>query len=142
MEYTALGGRLRHIAVPSTAGNLVYTALTPGSGFRWMLLYARLKLITDATVANRTLNIVPRDGSSNSLTSPRMSAVITASLTAYLSLVGSIGLIAGSYQDGSVFAIDPFSMIIEGSDFFQIDVSNGVAGDAYSGFITVLEVPA
>lgn len=136
-EFMFQGGRkLRNIVV-TTAGN-VATTLTPGAGKRWLLLYGRLSLSTDATVANRNLRIQIRT-SAGSVLYRFPNGVVTPAGGAT-----ALGLIGNPYFDNAVrwedATISVQGIIIDQTDQLYIDVNNGVAGDGYGGSIIVLEI--
>lgn len=139
MEFTFPGGRLRHIAVPATAGN-VATNQTPGSGKRWKVLSFRFTLVADVTVANRYLNVCMYSGTEILGTSYN-SVVCVASATKRLSGIGGFAPTGAGMSEDAVVWMDPESWILEGTDILKINVAAGVAGDSYSGVFTVLDSP-
>lgn len=137
-----MNGRLRHILIGATAGN-VSTTLQPGAGKRWYLVSGRVGLVTDVTVANRYIVFGTYMTGAVLLHSAVRSDVITASLTRYFSLMGSVTT-AGSatiMDTGSVHEIVFDHEILEGSDYATVSILGGVAGDSYSGVVTVVEAP-
>ncbi len=137
MEFTFPGGRLRHITVAATAGN-VNNNNSPGTGKRWKLLYARITLVADATVANRYIGVTIFSGAVQQI-SKASSGAIVATTTRVLGLVPAGDAYAS--DDASVVSITPDGWILEGSDFIRFSILSGVAGDSYSGVFTILESP-
>lgn len=134
-------GRIRVIAVPATAGNVAYTALTPAAGKRWYTLGFYLTLVNDATVANRTV-FAYREVTAGTLRlcSARYTGSLAASVTGYWSLGGRSGMTTGASRDGYVHEHDPQVETLGYGERWYIGVANGVAGDSYSGRIVILEV--
>ncbi len=136
MNFIFPGGAIRNIVVPATAGNAP-TTLTPGNGKRWRLLRSSLYLTCDVTVANRYLRLQPRTGGGVVSGPILVSAVVVASAGVVLSISPVLVLSGGSIA-GSHFGIGQ-SFLFGPTDQIYIDVTAGVAGDSYSGIITVLE---
>jgi len=135
------GGQLKTVTIAATAGNVV-TGLSPGTRKRWKVLYGIFTLACDATVANRKVQFDVTDGT-NRILYLGESPTFTASQT-------KTGIMAQREDSGTSFTVSdviaagelwiPDDLIIEGDDEFQITISNGLAGDSYSGFIRVLEL--
>ena len=144
MQYVVLGGRLRRIAIAATAGN-VATSLTPGVGYRWSVLALRVTLVCDATVANRNTRVrLMSAAGTTPYQSSRVSANVTASQTKTLHLeagpLSNVG--SGSYESDVLMTHDRDAWSVEGAEQLKVDISAGVAGDSYSGTLSVLEMPA
>lgn len=134
-------GQIKTITISATAGN-VTTDETPGATKKWKILYAYFSLVTDATVADRTFNIYITDSSNNPLTGNVYSAAHVASTTKYYNI--SPWNISGTNFTvaGNSVTYGMRELIISGTDKMRIGISNGVAGDSYSGRIKVIELPA
>lgn len=139
---TAPGGTLKTLTISATAGNVV-TNLSPGAGKRWVLMYGRLTLVADANAANRVITAQITDDT-NILLNLTKSIAITASQTHDASFARRIGVISSS-AIGTAKGDESHHELpegpIEGSDQFRITITAGLAGDSYSGFFRVLEVP-
>jgi hypothetical protein len=126
-------------AIAVTAGN-VQTNLTVPTGKRWKLLYGILTLTTDATVANRFIQVELRDSAGNILTRfPINSAAITDSQTGsidYLPVAGGANI--GTRGNATIYILAE-SCILDEGDKLNINIGGGVAGDSYSGYMVVLE---
>lgn len=131
------GGALKTVTIAATAGNVV-TNKTPGAGKRWLVLHGKIILVTNITVANRYIELHITDGT-NILHSLGQHGAVTASLTSRLGFGPAkyILSIAAAYDHGYI-GFDP--LMIEDDDQLRIVITNGVAGDSYSGYIRVLEI--
>ena len=134
-------GRLRRITIPATAGNVAYAALSPAAGFRWKLLALQVTLTCDATVASRLILTYPRTAAGLYLSTVRYSVAITASQTKKYFFTSRIGQTGSGTFEGTVFEIDPAGEQLAAGEQLYLAVSNGQAGDSYSGILTVLEMP-
>jgi len=139
MNFTFPGGAVRHIVISATAGNVV-TDLSPGAGKRWMLLGFRLTLVANATVVTRNQRIFRIDAVGNILDSPRWGGNTVASATTILASTSMLAPAGGSFgSDTAIFGVHPVVDMIGPTDIFRTSVLAGVAGDSYSGVVTVLE---
>jgi len=134
--WTFPAGRLVIKTVGSTAGDTV-TNLSPGSGKRWMVLYGRFTLTTDANSGSRHIIFEITDGT-NVIHSLGGSQSIDASSTVNVSLRQNADFINGAVGQENQIVIGV--IILEGSQQFRIRISGGLAGDSYSGYLAVLEV--
>ena len=137
LALTYPGGQLKTITIAATAGNVV-TDKTPGPRKRWVLLYGRVTLVLDATVADRYLDLQITDGTNILDGGLRNNVAFTASQTRFVSFANYQG--AGLNQNINDHARFQFGGILEGADQLRVKVASGVAGDSYSGFIRVLEL--
>lgn len=140
------GGHLRRITISATAGNVV-TNLSP-SGYsssfrakRWIILRGFITLVTDASVANRSLQIYITDGT-NIIEQIGTGSTLVASKTG-VHQFGEVDT-ASSWTRGPAGAdVNNYAtlrnLILEGADQFRIQVASGVAGDSYSGEFQLLE---
>ena len=139
--YIFQGGRRRLLTIPATAGNIV-TNLTPGAGKRWLIVHGMVSLANGVGVANRLIFLQITNGT---VVTHRIGS--TTSITA--SQNGSLDFgpvrhnrtaLAGFYAGDvpTYLGIDP--VIVEGADQLRISIPNGLAADAYEGFVTVLEM--
>ena len=117
-------------AVP-VAGN-VATTITVPAGERWLLLNVAVELTTDATVANRLINIYTRDiaavdkfrNTSNAIAASTTAAkYFSREISAVSTTVNSLG-----YQ------------ILDAGEDVYISVYLGQAGDAYDYLVEYLKV--
>jgi len=135
--WTFLGGRRVIKTISATAGNVV-TDLSPGDGKRWLVLFGRITLTTDATVANRKISYYLRDGSGDTNFLGASNAIPENStgvfnLHQHYEKSSNVG-------EGGEDHIGVGLILLEDSDQLRITISNGQAGDSYSGKIVVLEV--
>lgn len=131
------GGRLIRSAIPATAGNVAYD-LSPGNEYRYMLLNIRITLVCDASVANRSIKFAILDSAGTTQYGMGVSsAAITANQTKTLVADQLSGFSTGVVIDGDwYFSIPADRVLIEGSEKIRISITNGVAGDSYSGTIS------
>jgi hypothetical protein len=137
VAWTFPGGKRVTKTVSATAGNVV-TSLSPGTGKRWVVLRGIIKLISDATVGDRTVRFSTTDGTNitcNLLRTPFQAASLTR--TYNFSEVTKLGDAAGGYDYNIEF---PDNLLLEGSDELTITIDAGFAGDSYSGYIVLLEI--
>lgn len=128
-------GKLLVTNIGATAGNVVTTAVAGG---RARLVGGRITLVCDATVTNRLFLFDFLEGA-NILMRLLKTTNVTASQTYVCSLQEDTGLISSSSHgnaraDNSYIPV-PKNNIIEGLQKFNITISNGQAGDSYSGFL-------
>ncbi len=144
LSLTFPGGQLKTVAIGATAGNSDID-FSPGSLKRWRVLYGAISLTTDGTVANRTFRVKVYPEFTYTFNVGTSSENIPASTTGSLTFGGLFSANNRNFTNGgfsgypAFFALDPESMILEGSDVLRISIINGVAGDSFSGFIRVLE---
>lgn len=136
--FTFPGGELKTITFAATAGNVV-TNKTPGAGVRWIVLYGRFTLVADANAANRYLNAQLTDGTNVLCTLIGLNAAITAGQTKSVSYQKGIAAAKGDAgtDHGHICIGD---VILEGADQFRMTITDGQAGDSYSGYLRVLEM--
>ena len=123
------------IPIPATAGN-VETYIRPFRGHRLQILYGRIELTTDGTVATRNILFCIRTEGGDYLYWAFKGADRAASGSTSMSIspVG-IGIGAQGNDNASLTLNTPLELF--GVDRFGIQVANGVAGDSYSGFFKV-----
>lgn len=136
-------GQVKTITVAATAGNATIE-ISPGTGKKWWFMYGRITVVTDATVADRKMNMQVQNAAGTQIyyKACANTTAQTASLTRQYTYAESTG---GSAAVASVdLAIIPIPnpFIISETDEISFSVSAGVAGDSYSGFIKVTELPA
>lgn len=132
------GGKLRHVALAATAGNVVLDTAVP-SGKRWWLLYGQITIVCDAIVDNRYVRLSLTDGTNEIHRFARNSTAITASQTQIV----TYGMYDGAETPGGLACIPiPSVCVIKASDEIRVTITDGAAGDSYSGTMTVLEVEA
>jgi len=136
--FTFPGGELKTITISATAGNATANK-TPGANKRWVLLYARITLVCDATVVDRYINAQLTDGTNILAILMGITTAVTASQTKSVSY--QRGIAVGKGDAGTDHAhINMGDVILEGADQFRINITSGVAGDSFSGFLRVLEI--
>jgi len=141
---------IRTITISATAGNAVhYIGSAPG--LKTTIRQTFLTLVCNATVANRYLSLTPTiTGSATRIGPSLTSAVITASQTKTFAIGAQRQALIGADEDGFDSAvlmdhIPPISYAY-GVDVlaiqrWQIKVLSGVAGDSFSGTVTIEEEP-
>lgn len=142
LSYVFQGGQAKQIVVTATAGNVV-TNLTPATGRRWLILRGEIYLSCDVTVANRRIIIQITDGTNIVETFAYSNIVIasgqgTLDFGEGLTLANSAGFGQISTDIGYI-GIQP--IFLANVEQFRISINAGVAGDAYSARIEVLEAP-
>jgi hypothetical protein len=136
---TLLGKPARVIKTATGAGNTV-VSISPGTGKRWTITHGYAKMVCDATVANRQLNLKTDDGTTENFDFGINTTAITASQTKVVSISnrGASKTITETNVIGE-WAI-PVPFILEGADRLLLTAAvNGVAGDVQSLRVTVLE---
>lgn len=136
-------GRIYSLGLPSIAGNASYLIPSYG-GSGWgvyrelevTLLYAYLTLTTDATVATRNLTISIVDGSGNELMAKIVGGNVTASSAGVTSYAAGMVYLNGITLSGTTVHV-PFT--VQYPLQIKLSVTNGVAGDAITGRITLRE---
>lgn len=152
---TIPGGRRVFVTVPATAGNVVYSKQVPRAELRWHLVSARLTLVCDGTVASRTMKLRRLKSLATGVTSVLgmgvFGAAATAGQTKTLACLGGYQYQSStSGEADAFFAIEPLWWMIENTGItndpadmcFHVEITNGVAGDSFSGVMEFLEVPA
>jgi hypothetical protein len=126
------------VSASSVAGNVNSTHTVPDN-MAWELLYGQVSLTTDATVANRRVQIAVLDASDNVITDYHAGAVVTASLSNQ-----HHELMQGVFREttfvGSALQV-PIGMDLIAQQGWKIRVSidAGVAGDSYNVKLVVKE---
>lgn len=135
-------GQLKVVELPAMAGDGI-TGFSPSAGHRWKLMYAYFKIVCDATVANRYFRLELWKGSDLLTSIGGNSTAITASQTKSVMLnqqslddAWYFGEVSGTFIGASNLQ----NYIIHDDWTFRITVNGGVAGDAVTGRITVLEI--
>ena len=128
-------GQLKLIEIANTAGNVV-TNITPPSGKRYLILNVLLKLITDATAVNRYIDEYLTDSGGNVIVFLPESPAHGASVTVRKAMI------PGADRDGTGLMIQSvysaYPLLID-DGYYRVSVTNGQAGDVYSGTLQVLE---
>lgn len=133
------GGTIKLIPIGAMPGNLTFPIQCP-MGFRWKFLSAWLRLVCDATVANRILRFSPLDANGELSGTGYYGATATASQTKDVAVICGpwVSVSAGGVSTDASHSVG--DLIIDGGEYFSIAVSNGVAGDRMSGRLRVLEI--
>lgn len=125
------GADLVHQRNTALAGNYVLTTYAPGDRKR-LLLTLRVALTTDATVANRQIQVQLYDGALGILLSETIIGQnIAASTTGYLTLGAIAALSGATVSSGDYATILPDKWWLSPDVGIRITILNGVAGDAY-----------
>lgn len=124
----------------SVAGNASTTFTVPNHK-RWKVLYAQMVLTTDATVANRQVRMRLLDSSSTLVFDAHAGTVQTASATSqhYEFMQGVYR--ETSFIDSALQVPIPIDSYLQQKQKVQFTVSAGVAGDSYSIYLVVMELP-
>lgn len=137
-------GEIKTITISATAGN-VTSSKSPGASKKWKILYGRIVLVNDATVANRNLNVTLYNTGGTKIGYDAYATNLAASATGYYVIHGIHGTAQGNANTTSWATADFYlsggDCIISGTDKIQFSVANGVAGDSYSGTLHVIELP-
>jgi len=136
--YTFIGGRKKQQNIAATAGNAVATITSTGK--RVLILHGRITLVCNITVANRYIILSKRDSAGNVIQMLANSQATIASATRIIGfgeLVYSTGATPAAGDD-YIGLSNP--IVIEGGQVFDIRITNGVAGDSFSGYIETLEI--
>ena len=113
------------IPIAATAGN-VTVSISPRVGHRMRVLYGRITLVADATVANRAISLCVVDSSNNVLCKWPVSSDVTASQTKSYSFSEANGYYAtGQATDNGHICIGDLD--VYGTDKLYISVGAGVA---------------
>ena len=137
LALTFAGGKRLQNTISATAGNVV-TNLAPATGKRWKILRGIIDITADANAANRYILLRITDGT-DLIEKIYQSAVITAGLTKQLNFGEMVLFNAGTAGDGFGY-VGIQNLIIESPDQFRVQISGGLAGDSYEGFVVVLEL--
>lgn len=127
---------LEVITVPATAGNATYQLIAP-TGYRYLVLRGNLILVCDGNAANRIIANAVTDGT-NLLRWFQKSGAVTAGQTR------SLGY-AQELKDLNMTDIDNFTLVIrdlyvDDSVRLEVSITDGVAGDSFSGFFLVFKI--
>lgn len=137
-------GRIRTIPIAATAGNVNKDLAVP-AGKQWRVLSLHTTLTTDATVVNRTPYIEKRNGTDvtehigHGGSWGQNSSVYFSMGEAVVVYGTGAGL---GHRSGAAYSsyIGIQNLFLGKDDLLRISIVNGVAGDSYQGFLTVLEV--
>lgn len=139
--YTSPGGR-HYTQEVSTAGNVAYT-LTPGDELRLWLVGSWLQLVADATVASRVIRVARYTTVGNYRVGLAFaSATIAASETKNMASGPGYLAVVGSFTQSNTAHIGHGPLLLDKDHYLKIDVSAGVAGDALTGYLELMETPA
>lgn len=128
----------RSVKTATGAGNAI-VAISPGTGKRWVVLFGYAKMVCDATVANRQMNLKTDDGSTENFDYGLHTTVITASQTKYVGIQGRERT-PKTITETYIGEWDIGMMVLEGADRLLLTAATGgVAGDVQSLRVTVLE---
>ncbi len=134
-------------------GNLGYTLITcagnssvkiQGSATRKKeLISLWLRLVCDATVANRNIRITPQTSGGVPVDQIVTGSNIVGSGTGYLIVSRFSDKAAGVTFGYADWVLAPFGLWVGGSAAVEIkcDINNGVAGDVLTGYYAAFETP-
>lgn len=133
--------RLKTIEVPATPGNSVTTFATPVDGHQYELIGFMMTLVCDATVANRVpyFSVLTNPGGSVAMGYIKVTTAVTASQTKTWA-AGRLAGLAGVSYNSDATAYSPAPLILDSHVTLNYGVTDGVAGDSYSGRILVNEI--
>jgi hypothetical protein len=140
VAFTFPAGKLRHVAIVATAGN-VAAGKTPTASKRWLVIGGYIRLVNDGTVANRyiTLEVLNVAAKARAIgNSPAITAGQTRDLDFGEGKVTENASLGDSAYGQNYLGHDP--ILVDGTDVFNVRVAGGVAGDSYTGIVTVLEM--
>lgn len=132
------GGKRVNKAIPATAGNVVRN-MSPGSGKRWLIFRGIITFVADATVANRYIILETTDGTTVTNKLGRYTTAVTASQTRKKDF-GEVRIANAADFGNAAGYIGHNPIILEGSDQLRITITDGQAGDSYSGYLVILEI--
>lgn len=127
----------------ATAGNTT-VEISGVNSKRKFLISIVVELVCDATVANRYIRVYRKVTATGSPLGPTFcSPAVTASQTHRLAMgMGRTAPIGGSFaNDHSILGFEPLQMAVDAGQYFQVLISSGVAGDAYTIKWEIAEVP-
>jgi len=123
------------VTIAATAGNVTKNVAV-GAYDTWKLLFMRLTIVCDATVADRYIQVYLTDGTNICVSLPVNTTAITANQTKIVSFY--IGSCVGYGGAGNDHAHLPIAEnILKGGYQIRIIIGNGAAGDSFSGFAIV-----
>ena len=136
MNLTYPGGQLKTVEFGATAGDQTEN-IGPGARKRWLVLRAWTVLSCDATVANRYIDDYLVNNGTVTAFLPESSAFAAG-------VTGRKMMLPGHLRDSTglmgVSVWGAYPIFLEGdSEFWRITISNGQAGDEYSGVLIVRE---
>jgi len=141
--------RINNFALPSILGNTTYdikprvSAVSAAiSEMTWLIHGMNLIFATDATVANRTLQVTYMLlTGGNPLGFTFQTTAIAASQTKYISM-GGITYLVSAVSGQDFFVGIPKPIAVNSIQALRITVVNGVVGDTVTGFINYEELPS
>lgn len=134
-------GQIKTWTIAATAGNAT-ASLASTAYKKYLIIYGRITLVCDATVANRYI-IVNIQNSGGTVTYRRLltnATAITASQTRSISYVDESTNRQGESSDLADIGLGQWC-VIASTDKIVISVYGGVAGDSYSGAFKYIELP-
>jgi len=141
--WTFQGGKIRIIkSLVSVAGN-VATTIRPEQGKRWIVMSLRLHIVADANAANRIARPTITDGTSTMLQLIENTAAIVANETKDVEWLSGQSYGESDGVGGNLLMVGTFPNVL--LDYYSslrliLTIVNGLAGDTYDYYLTVLEV--
>lgn len=124
----------------SVAGNANHDIVAPSDKIL-VIHYGHITLTTDATAANRYLDIGVLNETPTEIFDTHSGAAVTAS-TSNQHHVCMQGIYREtSFTNGSIQVPIPVDFIIKPNYTFRISITNGVAGDSYDSHWIISELP-
>lgn len=138
--FTFPGGKIRQERITDGAGNAATNKITVPTGKRWLLMSVRIKLVNDATVANRFPYLKITDATDILWESGTFTATASATYTINFSTDGgAVQRIAYTTVNGAqAFGLQ----ILKAGDVLDFTVTTGQAGDVLNVWVRVLEMDA
>jgi hypothetical protein len=129
-------GAAKVVTVTGAGNTTISTG--PASGKKWYVYGGVVKVVTNATVANRVPNVNMQDASGNPTTSNYASVATTASLTRFYPFGPGLPQAGAFIQDVCTLPIPNVLIPPLGKMFSSI--AAGVAGDTITMFLNILEL--
>jgi hypothetical protein len=143
LALTFPGGNYKRIIIAATAGNVNNDTVTPGLGKRYLVYEARIELVCDANASNRYIRIIKYNATPTLIHYFAVASVLVANETGQLE-IGPVTYVRGASAGQGSGTTDYIGLsapyIVNETDFLRINVTGGLAGDSYSGYVDVLEL--
>jgi len=128
----------RTIEKKACAGNVAQVITVP-AGVSWSIKALAIKLVTDATVANRQVTVKFVDAEDDHLFNARLGVAHAASLTRYYTYGPGLPDGVAFIDTDKLMGVLPTGFrLVSGSDI-NISITLGVAGDAFEYRVVVEE---
>lgn len=127
------------LAITATAGNAATAIYINTTGRPLSILQGEIKLTTDATVANRYPKLEILDENDNVLLTIRSSVAIDASKANYLNSFMRGVTREAAFVNSNVQVPLPLNSIVMPNHKVKVSITNGVAGDSFTGNVFLSE---